>query len=67
MDDEARDLLQRAGHAFWQGGLASLPATIPLSQNGLEAAALTFVAAGLSAALSVIKGMVKARRSGSSR
>lgn len=62
MDDTAADLRNRALHAFWQGGIASLPVTIPLDQNALRAALLAFVAGGTAAVLSLVKGMVKERR-----
>lgn len=63
MDDKAKDILRRAGHTFWQAGLASLPATIPLDMDAAEGVVLAFLAAGGAAVLSLIKGMVKARRS----
>lgn len=67
MGDEATDMLERAGHAFWQGGLAALPVTVPLTEDGIKAGLLAFAVGGASAVLSLIKGMVKERRSGSSR
>ena len=63
MGDKAKDILERAGHAFWQAGLASLPVTVPLNVDALESVALTFLTAGGAAVLSLIKGMVKGRRS----
>lgn len=60
--DQVQDTINRAGHAFWEAGLASLPVTIPLTQDALESVLLAFVAAGGSAVLSLIKGMVKERR-----
>lgn len=62
MNDKTQDLIERAGHAFWQGGLASLPVTLPLEQDALQVTLLAFVAGGVSAVLSLAKGMVKARR-----
>lgn len=67
MGDKMKDLAERAAHAFWQGGLASLPVTVPMDRGALEVALLAFVTGGCSAVLSLAKGMVKARRSGSSR
>lgn len=63
MNDKTRDMIGRAAHAFWQGGMASLPVAIPLNASAIEVALLAFVAAGGSSVLSLIKGMVKARRS----
>lgn len=60
--DQTQDIIERAAHAFWQGGLASLPVSIPLTEDALTSALLAFVVAGGSAVLSVIKGMVKERR-----
>lgn len=61
MGDKTRDIIERAGHAFWQGGLASLPVTVPLDRTALQATLLAFVAGGVAAVLSLAKGMVKAR------
>lgn len=61
MDEKTKDIIGRAAHAFWQGGLASLPVTIPLDQSALQATLLAFVAGGVAAVLSLAKGMVKAR------
>lgn len=62
MDEKAKDILRRAGHTFWQAGLASLPATIPLDMDTAEGVTMAFLAAGGAAVLSLIKGMVKARQ-----
>lgn len=62
MDDKSKDIIERAAHAFWQGGLASLPLTIPLDQNALQVTLLAFVGGGVSAVLSLLKGMVKESR-----
>lgn len=62
-EDKTKDVIERAAHAFWQGGVASLPVTIPLDVNALQVTLLAFVTAGGSSVLSLIKGMVKARRS----
>lgn len=67
MDDKSKDIIERAAHAFWQGGLATVPVTISLEQGALESAALAFIAGGLSAVLSLIKGMVKGRQRTSKR
>lgn len=63
-EDRTKDIIERAGHAFWQGGLASLPVTVPLDVDALQAALLAFVAGGVAAVLSLAKGMVKERRRG---
>lgn len=63
MDDKKmKDIRDRALHAFWEGGLASLPVTIPLTGDALKVVLLAFVSAGVSSVLSLAKGMVKERR-----
>jgi len=56
------DVAQRVGHTFWQAGVASLPATIPLTRDTAESAVLSFAVAGGAAVLALIKGMVKERQ-----
>lgn len=60
--DEWADVGRRVGHTFWQAGVASLPATVPLTRDALESVALSFAVAGGAAVLALVKGMVKARR-----
>lgn len=56
------DIIERAAQAFWQGGVAALPVTIPLTEDGVTAGLLAFAVGGAASVLSLIKGMVKARR-----
>lgn len=56
------DMIERAGHAFWQGGLAALPVTVPLTEDGIKAGLLAFAVGGAASVLSLVKGMVMARR-----
>lgn len=64
LEDRTKDIIERAAHAFWQGGLASLPVTVPLDADALQVTLLAFVAGGVSAVLSLAKGMVKERQRG---
>lgn len=59
--DSVRDVTERVLHTFWQGALGSLPATLPLSRDGWEAAGWSVLIGGGSAVLALARGMVKAR------
>ena len=61
--DSVRDVTERVTHTFWQGALASLPATLPLSKDAWDAAAWSVLIGGGAAVLALLRGMVKARGS----
>lgn len=54
---EARlhDILERAAHSFFQGGVAALPVALALTTDDAKAAAFAFLAGAIASLLSFVK------------